>query len=289
MTIAVVGARGFIGRRLAAALTAAGHQVIAVSSEDGHFGADSGLLSPPAIAGSVDSIVYLSQSPRYRELPQQAAHLWAVNVVSAMTAAEWGRRHGARQFVYASSGTVYRPSFDAHRESDPLRRDRGYALSKVHGEEALRQFEGDLDVVCARFFSVYGPGQHGKLIPNLVAGIRSGRTVQIQPHPHRADDSGGVRLSLTHVDDAVAGLVKVVEQRRAGAINVASPEALSIREIAAAIGAAVGKAPAFETGAEPRDGDVIADASAFAALLGRRCIAFAAAIRDVIDAEPAAG
>jgi UDP-glucose 4-epimerase len=283
MKVAVVGARGFIGRRLSSALAAAGHDVIKASSEDGHFDASTGILSPPVVAGAIDAVVYLSQSPRYREVPQQAAHLWAVNVVSAVTAAEWGRRHGARHYVYASSGTIYRPSFEAHRESDPLCRDGGYALSKLHGEEALQQFQGDLNVTCARFFGVYGPGQQGKLIPNLVAAIRSGRPVQIQPHPHRADDSGGVRLSLTHVDDAIGGLMRLLDSRRPGPINIASTDVLSIREIAEAIGAAVEAAPVFEQVASPREGDAIADPSQLAALLNRPFIPFASAIREVVE------
>ncbi len=283
MTVAVIGARGFIGRRLSSALVGAGHDVVKASSEDGHFDVTTGLLSPPQVTGAIDAVFYLSQSPRYREVPQQAAHLWAVNVVSAVTAAQWGRRHGARHFVYASSGTIYRPSFEAHRESDPLRRDGGYALSKLHGEEALQQFQGDLAVSCARFFGVYGPGQSGKLIPNLVGAIRAGRPVQLQAHPSRVDD-GGVRLSLTHVDDAIGGLMRLLDRPRPGPINIASTDALSIREIAVAIGGAVGTTPVFEQVAAPREGDVIADPSALAALLNRPFITFTSAIREVVEA-----
>ena len=166
MSVAVVGARGFIGQRLSSALAQAGHGVLTVSSEDGHFDSNTGLLSPPSVNDAIDAMVYLSQSPRYREVPQHAAHLWAVNVVSAVSAAVWDAGT-ARGILFMPRAANLPPSFEAHRESDPLRRDRGYALSKIHGEEALQQFQGDLDVTCARFFGVYGPRQHGKLIPNL--------------------------------------------------------------------------------------------------------------------------
>ena len=83
MKIAVIGARGFIGRRLTPALTRAGHEVVAVTSESS-FDPLSGLLTPPAVPAPLDAIVYLSQSPRYRDVPRQAAHVWGVNVVSAM-------------------------------------------------------------------------------------------------------------------------------------------------------------------------------------------------------------
>jgi nucleoside-diphosphate-sugar epimerase len=289
MKIAVIGSGGFIGRRLVRSLAAAGHEAITFSSSDSNFDDRSGLLSSTlTINGPIDSVVYLSQSPRYREVPEQAAHLFAVNVVSAITAAEWGRRHGARHFLYASSGTVYVPGFHAHPESDPLRRDRWYALSKVHAEEALRQFQGDLAITCARFFGVYGPAQRGKLIPNLLDTIRQGSAVQIQPHPDRPSDHDGVRLSLIHVDDAAEALVKLVEQSFTGPVNVASTDVLSIREIADRIGAAVGVTPVFEISDHPREGDVVADPSRLKTILERPFIAFSSAIGDVVSGTEAA-
>ena len=282
--IAVIGAGGFIGRRLSAAAAAAGNTVHAISSSDGSFDSESGLLTPPSIDGPLDAVVYLSQSPRYREVPQQASHLWSVNVVSAIVAAQWGRRLGARHFIYASSGTIYEPSFTPHRETDPLRRDRGYALSKIHAEEALQQFEDDLVVTCARCFGVYGPGQQGKIIPNLTAAIRRGRSVEIHRHPLDASDTNGVRLSLGHVDDIVRAFLKLIDQPRPGPINVTSPEVLSIREIAVHIATALGVAPRFEMAADPREGDVIADTSRVCELMDRPFASFALSIRDVVDA-----
>ena len=281
MKIAVIGARGFIGRRLTPALTRAGHEVVAVTSESS-FDPLSGLLTSPAVPAPLDAIVYLSQSPRYRDVPRQAAHVWGVNVVSAMIAAEWGRRLGVRQFIYASTGTIYSPSFAAHPETDPLRRDRGYALSKIHAEEALRQFDGDMRVCCARCFGVYGPGQRDKLIPNLIASMRAGRAVELQRHPHRADDAGGVRLSMIHVDDAVRAFMALVDPGLSGPINIAA-EVLSIRQMAEAIGNASGIAPVFADVAQPREGDVIADTSRLAAIVGGPYKTLESSIGEVID------
>ena len=281
--IAIIGAGGFIGRRLSAAAAAAGNRVHAISSGDGSFD-ESGLLTPPSIDGRLDAVVYLSQSPRYRDVPRQASHLWSVNVVSAIVAAQWGLRLGARHFIYASSGTVYEPSFTPHRETDPLRRDRGYALSKIHAEEALQQFQDDLVVTCARCFGVYGPGQRGKLIPNLIAAIGNGQPVEIHRHPHDASDENGVRLSLGHVDDVVRAFLKLIDEPVPGPINVTSPEVLSIREIAERIAKAVGVSPRFEMAAAPREGDVIADTSRLRGLLPPPFASLASSIRGVVEA-----
>lgn len=285
MTIAVFGARGFIGSRLASSLTQGGHEVVAISSAE-TFDPASGLVTPPLIERPLDAAVYLSQSPRYRELPHQAAHVWGVNVMSALMSAEWARRCGARQFVYASTGTIYAPAFAPHRESDPLRRDGGYALSKIHAEEALQQFDGQMRIALARCFSVYGPRQRDKLIPNLIDRIRAGAAVELHPHPHphqRSDDDG-VRLSLIHVDDAVGVFERLIETGYSGPINVASGQVLSIRAIADVIGAGMATAPRYSIAAAPRDGDVIADTSRLSSIFDGPYKTFEASAGEVISA-----
>ncbi len=121
----------------------------------------------------VRSVVYLSQSPHYRELPSSAAHVWSVNVTSAVRAAQWASRCGAARFTYASSGTVYQPGFHPHREDEP------YAATIVRAEQGARRgIAGarcaDLDLTCVRLFTVFGPTQVAKLVPNVIASVREG-------------------------------------------------------------------------------------------------------------------
>ena len=177
MNVAIIGASGFIGTALVKNLAAAGVQCAALSSATGAFDLDIGLLVDAALPGmTLDGVVYLSQSPRYRDVPQHAPHLWGVNVQSALKAAEWASRCGARRFVYTSTGNVYASSFAPLREDAPLRRDSWYALSKVQAEEALALHQRELSVTCARLFGVYGPRQSGKLVPNsLTRSVRGGR------------------------------------------------------------------------------------------------------------------
>jgi UDP-glucose 4-epimerase len=260
MTIAVIGARGFIGAALVRALAAAGVQCTALSSADGAFDADTGLLRDAALAAApLDAVVYLAQSPHYRDVPQHAAHLWAVNVVSAVKAAEWARRSGAARFVYASTGNVYQPGFGAMREDAPLRRDSWYALSKVQAEEALAIYRGDLTVTCARLFGVYGPHQSGKLVPNLVESVRAQRPIRLQPHPADPADTGGVRLSLAYLDDVVDTFRHLAVTDGPPVVNVAGPDVCSVQDIATRIGRRLKMAPVFVADPTPRESDLIAD------------------------------
>ncbi|HEX8528133.1 NAD-dependent epimerase/dehydratase family protein, partial [Allosphingosinicella sp.] len=58
----------------------------------------------------VDAIVYLAQSPHFRLFPERAADVFAVNSGEVLRALDYARRAGAKRFVYASTGGVYRPS-----------------------------------------------------------------------------------------------------------------------------------------------------------------------------------
>ena len=259
MTVAIVGAGGYLGVRLQRALDAAGIQTLAISSAAGGFDLGSGIIAVPAAAARVSAVVYLSQSPHYRDVPARAAHLWGVNVVSALAAAEWARHAGAARFIYASTGNVYEPSFVPLAEEAPLRRDDWYALSKVHAEEALALYGDSLAVTRVRLFGIYGPDQPDKLVTNLARSVRDRRPIRLQVHPADRDDSGGVRLSLSYVDDVVDVLRHLALEGGPHALNVAGPDVRSVREIATGIGAWLGIDPLFEAELRPRRGDLVAD------------------------------
>lgn len=271
MKIAVVGANGFVGKAVCAHAQSLGAQVVPVSTQTHGFDGVTGLMSdtlPPDRA--VGAVIYLAQSPLYRQMPDRAAHLWSVNVLSAIRAAEWARRCGAGRLVYASTGNVYRPSFEPLREDDPVRRDSWYALSKVQAEEALSLYGSEPSVTCARLFGVYGPHQTGRLVPNLIGTITRGDAVHLQAHPHDGSDVDGFKLSLTHVDDAASALCHLALNAGPAIVNLAAPDACSVRQIAITIGALLGVPPRFSTEAAPREGDLIANTDRLRALWPER-------------------
>lgn len=287
----MIGAGGFIGRHLSEALSRIDVEVLALSSRTGStFEPVTGAFCAPADAGGVDAVAYLAQSPHYRDLPERVVHVWGVNVYSVVAAADWATRCGAARFLYASSGTVYAPSFSPHHEDDPLRRDDFYALSKVQGEESAALFEGQLAVFRARLFGVYGPQQRAMLVPRLADAIRRGHPVRLQRHPENPGDAGGLRLSLCYVDDAVAALVAMLTREAPRVMNVAGSGTVSMRDLAEVIGRHVGVEPQFEISTEPRAFDLVADTSRMHALLGRDTMPMPAGIgrtvREPQDASP---
>jgi UDP-glucose 4-epimerase len=280
LKILIIGAQGFVGARLRKHLEARGASVVAVSSRDGSgLCAASGLLPETfRVADGVEAVVYLAASPRFREAPASAAHIFSVNALSAITAAEQARRAGAKRFVYASTGNVYAPSFAPCAEDAPLRRDDWYALSKVQAEEALALFRPYLGVHVGRLFGVYGPGQKDRLVPNIAASLRAGRAIELQPQAGVPEDTDGLRISLCFVDDVADVLARLALEGGPVCLNFASDEVLSVRAITEALGAALGTAPRYVRAERPRASDLIADNTLLRTRLAPRFTPFAEGI-----------
>lgn len=284
MTVLVIGSGGYMGRHLMTGLSQAGVEASGTSSSDGTgIDPESGLLPTAfAIQPGTTAVVYMAQSPRYREVPEQAAHVMAVNTLSAVRAATLARAAGVRRFIYVSTGTVYASSFAPLAEDAPVRRDNWYVLSKLHGEEALALFRPDMEVIVVRPFGVYGPMQSGRLIPNLIESVKMGRPVTLQPRPDMPEDREGLRISLCFIGDATDILVRLVKAGGPSCLNLAGPEAVSIRNIAESIGSIVGKAPLFEMSNSFRDSDLIADIRKLADTMNPRFSAFRDGLEQAI-------
>jgi nucleoside-diphosphate-sugar epimerase len=289
----VVGPNGFLGKRVCAELERHGWAVVRASSADGS-GIDphSGLFRQDfAIDTGIAAVFYLAQSPHVKGAVPRPHHLFAVNVASAVQCAAAARAAGVPRFIFASTGNVYAANFEPHAETSPLRRDDWYALSKVHAEESLSLFRPDLDVTCARLFGLYGPGQSGRLIPNLIQAVRDGRAVTLAPREAEAATTGGLRLSLCHVDDAARILVDLVALRGVAQVNVASGEVQDIRGLAETIARASGSVARLRVEARARTFDLIADTRLLERLLAPRFIPAERGLVETVvaslDATPA--
>lgn len=274
----IFGAGGFIGANLIKALNSKGYETIPISSKNpGVFNSITGLLSETFnIPAEVDTIFYLSQSPFYRNGLNHPAHMLAVNVTSPTILANMARKAGVRRFIYASTGNVYRESFNPHNEASPVRREDFYALSKLMAEEALNLYASDLEITHARIFGVYGPQQQEKLIPNLVNRILSNEEVLLEPSLEelKTQDIQGLKLSLINIRDLVVMLTRLIDIPTGGVINLSGPEILSIRQICTLIARHLNLPVIFKTSAHQRSMNLISDSTKQYQLLGNPNICF---------------
>lgn len=242
------------------ALTAVGLPAVGASSSDGTgIDSDTGLLPDNfAVPAGTNTVVYMAQSPRYRE-PDQAPHVQTVNVVSAVRAAVAARKSGVQRFVYLSTGTVYAPSFEPLAENAPVLGADWYSLSKIQGEQAVQMFRNDMEVHVVRPFGVYGPGQTGRLVPNLMASIQVGRPITLKGRRDDPADIDGLRISLCHVDDATRILMHLIQHGGPACLNLAGEQAVSIRTLATLLGELLGQSPLLTQGTAFRNFDLVAD------------------------------
>ena len=287
MRVVVVGSRGFIGTALAKSLMRSGDDVICLSSsEEGGINPKTGLFEQSTgWADEADCFVHLSQSPALAAQPPDPAHGLAVNLVSAVQTAMEAIRVGASRLIYASSGSVYEPSFEPLTELSPLITDNWYAMSKVFAEQALRRFSGEIDICILRLFGVYGPKQQARLIPTLVNKISNQQAITLAPGSITDKNPSGFEISLTHVDDAVKIIEHIMLDGGCGTLNVAGDDVMSIKEISMILGERLSENPIFEIQENCRPGNLISDNSKLDQYYSGDKISFRDGIRDIIDAR----
>jgi UDP-glucose 4-epimerase len=265
----VTGATGFVGSHLIEHL-AGRHELYAVSRQRPEgapqdctwIEQDLRAFDPDVLPDRIDGVVHLAQSPRYRDFPDGAADMFAVNVASTSGLLEYARRASARVFVFASTGGVYDYHPHPIRESEQEPRPTTfYFRSKLAAELLVDSYTELFNVVVFRFFFVYGPGQTRMLIPTLIDKVQAGQEIVVE-------GDQGLRINPIHVDDAILAFEPALDAGVSATINVAGPEGLTITELIGRIGELLGKSPSVTHNQAQPPGDLVADIGRLRELLG---------------------
>jgi len=302
MRAAIIGAAGFLGTALASRLVEAGWQVLGYDvvapdrlTSEVRFTAFDALHDELLLPPGIDAVYYLAQSPRYRDFPDSADHLFGVNTYGAVKAAQAAAAARARWFCYTSTGNVYAPSLGPLAEDHPVRRDEPYALSKLAAEEALALFAERLPVLSVRLFGLFGPSQKRMLPASLLARLRSRQEIVLEPTPGEIRETDGLMISFTYVADAARLLEQLAELALSGTrlppvLNVAGAEPVSIRQFSVELGKAVGIEPRFVLAPTKRTHNLIADVTLLRSTVDARYTSLAEAVAVMCrDEQPAAG
>ena len=237
---------------------------------------------PADMPEGIDAVIHLAQSPHFREFPEQASHIFGVNVQSTMQLLDWARRTNVSRFIYASSGGIYGHGEHEFSEDDSViaRDPQGfYIASKRAGELLVENSAPCFAVTILRFFFVYGLGQRpGMLVPRLVRSVAEGQPITLQ-------GPDGLRLNPVHVSDAVAAIVQALGLEESHKINIGGPEILTLRRIGEIIGETLGKAPVFHVDEAATPNHLVGDIRKMSALLGAPRVPFHEGVR-ALCAEP---
>lgn len=209
----VLGATGFLGGRLALALTRKGYAVRALARPTSDVS--------PLAAGGIEIVRgdladedALARAVAGRQLVFHAAARvgdWGagdefrrVNVDGTARVIAACRKQRVRRLVHVSSLTVLglpRDGACVDEETPPaVSAVDAYSASKIAGETLVRRAHGadGLETVVVRPGVIWGPGD-ATFLPRFAALLRRGRMVLV--------DGGRNRVALSHVDNLVQGML----------------------------------------------------------------------------------
>ncbi|WP_303311535.1 GDP-mannose 4,6-dehydratase [Hymenobacter sp. BT730] len=274
-SILVTGCAGFIGSHLCDRLLQQGHRVVGLDNFDPFYpraikqanmanflhherfsfheadlrdGLDALVDALPA--DPIEIVVHLAAkagvSPSVRE---PAAYLQN-NVIGTTHLLEWMRLREIQKLFFASSSSVY-----GNTRELPFREDMNlqatcispYAASKLSGEQLTYTYHHlyGLDVLNARFFTVYGPRQRPDLaIHKFVRRLRAGEAISVF-------GDGSTARDYTYVLDTVDGIVRGIDYLLGHSdvyetINLGNHRPVALLELIKAVGEAVGTEPQLE-------------------------------------------
>jgi UDP-glucuronate 4-epimerase len=256
MTIVVTGAAGFIGSFVVERLLSDGHQVIGLDNFDPFYArsikesqikqalahphfhlveldfADATLLEqglkglPP-----VQALVHIGAKAGIRPSIENPVAYQRVNVQGTQNLLEWAKNHGVKQFVFASSSSVYglNPRTPWSEEDAVLKPISPYASTKISGELLGHVYSHlyGIRFIALRFFTVYGPRQR----PDLAIHSFANRIRERQPITLFGD--GSTRRDYTYVDDIVNGVVAALQYEKSPyeVINLGNHQTVSLAEM----------------------------------------------------------
>ncbi|MBX3226835.1 MAG: NAD(P)-dependent oxidoreductase [Labilithrix sp.] len=270
MRVFLTGATGFVGAPVTERLLARGHEVHALvhpedgAPLDGRVSIVRGdLLRAGSYAAALEALrpeacVHLGWYANPKDYLSSRVNLDLLSASAALGAKLVDL--GCARIVAAGTCFEYDVAQGYLREDGPLAPRHLYSACKRALGEVLAQLTAgtSTSLAWARLFFLYGPReQEGRLVRSVVDALLAGE---------RARTSTGEQVrDFSHVADAAAGIVHVLESTLAGPVNVASGVPVRVRDVVRTIARLAGREDAVDWGAvTPRPNDppfVCADVS----------------------------
>ena len=264
----VTGGAGFIGSHVVDRLLAEGWGVTVADNFDpfyarhikeGNLAAHSGnpslelqeidirdVRSLERLTGNFDVVLHLAAKAGVRPSIDDPVAYTQVNVEGTQNMLEWAKVRGIRQFVFASSSSVYGVNPKVPwREDDPvLLPISPYASSKASCELLGHVYSHlyGMRFLALRFFTVFGPRQRPDLaICKFAELIQNGKPIPIY------GDGTTVR-SYTYVGDIVDGVRSAMDYTASNyeIINLGTNRPVRLMEVVTGLEKVLGKSAILE-------------------------------------------
>ena len=186
------------------------------------------------LSQKVDVIIHLAAKAGVRPSINDPMGYQRTNVLSTQMLLDFAKGTGVKQFVFASSSSVYgvNPNLP-WKETERLQPISPYAMTKLSGEMAGHVFSHlyGIRFIALRFFTVYGPSQRPDLaIHKFIKSILTNQPITMY-------GDGSTSRDYTYVDDIVKGILAAINYDRSQfeIINLGNNHGVSLKELIANI------------------------------------------------------
>ncbi len=183
------------------------------------------------LCGDYKAIIHLAAKAGVRPSIENPTSYQAVNVAGTQNMLEIARVKGIKQFVFASSSSVYGVNKNIPwQENDGLLFPISpYASTKISAELMGHVYSHlyGIRFLALRFFTVYGPRQR----PDLAIHAFSKKILNNQPINFFGD--GSTKRDYTYIDDIVAGVYSALHYTSSDyeVFNLGNHHAISLTEM----------------------------------------------------------
>ncbi len=270
MNILITGGAGFIGSSLADKLLLEGHNIIIVDNFNDYYDVkikwqniasnmandnyklnvvdieNKSSLNKVFTENKIDCIVHLAGRAGVRPSIEAPELYVNSNILGTLHILELMKDHGVNKLVFASSSSVYgnctEESFsEVLNVNKPISQ---YAATKSSNEQFVYTYSKlyDINAVCLRFFTVYGPRQRTDLAINKFTNlIKQGKPIQMY-------GDGTTMRDYTYIDDIISGIQSAIKYNKTPyeIINLGGGEPITLKRMIETIEKTLGKKAIIE-------------------------------------------
>lgn len=265
----LTGASGFLGRSLVRHLGEGYecHAVSRVASPDvdgvrSHVGdlLDGACRQELLERVRPDVVVHLAWTPQVPGyyLDVDANEAWAD---ASLDLARRARSTGAQRIVLAGSVVEFGRTSGVLSESAIPEPDTAYGRAKLRVTDgAFDLMDETFAISVPRIFFAYGRDESpNRLVPAVIRSLLAGDEIDL---------SAGTQIrDYCHADDIARAMLAIVEHEVDGVVHIGSGVQMTIRDVASAIGDAIGRPELLNFGARPGGADSAAEWTADTARL----------------------
>lgn len=273
-TALVAGGAGFIGSHLCERLLKGGYRVLCLDNLlTGSRDNIKGLESDPNFEfieqditepfenwklkiENCDVVINLASpaSPKdYQKHPLETLHTGSLGTENLLKLAQKTKA----RFIHASTSEVYGDPLDhPQKESywgnvNPYGPRSMYDETKRYAEALIYNYRRlyHLDTAIVRIFNTYGPKMKyddGRVVSNFVVQALKGKPITIY-------GNGRQTRSFCYIDDMIEGIIKTIESKIEGPINLGNPGEFTIADLASTIKKMTGSKSKITYTAKPLD------------------------------------